>query len=149
MRYNRGVLLLRTSMPDLTDLELARAAAQDNPVAWNALIGRFGDLILATSMGWCEGGCRIPRGDYDCILRTIRAQRPEPADAPAGCREGLALYRYACTELKPRLAAYAGTESLDAFLLAALAEIRQAYLSDGLGRLTLPPALAQTSALAR
>jgi hypothetical protein len=136
-------------MSEPNDLELARAAAQDDPAAWNDLVARFGDLILATTMTWCEGGCRIPRADYDCILRTIRALRPEPAESPEACREGLANYRYACTELRPRLAAFDGSISLEAFICAALAEIHELYLTKERGRLTLPAALDSASHLAK
>jgi hypothetical protein len=123
-----------------TDLELARAAAQDD-AAWNALVARFGDLILAHTMITCETNCRIPRTDYDCILRTITAQRPEPAESPEGCREGLSLYRFACTELRQRLTDFTGTTTLEEFILAALAQSRATYLTKERGRLNLPTAL--------
>lgn len=137
------------TVSDSPDLELARAAAAGDGAAWNDLVARFGDTILGASMGWCEGGCRIPRGDYDCILRTIRAERPEPGETPDGCREGLLLYRHACTELKQRLGGFDGTTSLEAFVLAALAEIRRDYLVTHRGRLGVPGALADASPLAR
>ncbi|MDB5095624.1 MAG: Sigma-70, region 4 [Cyanobacteria bacterium RYN_339] len=132
-------------MPDPTDLELARSAAGGDDAAWNEFLGRFGDLILGASMGWCEAGCRIPRGDYDCILRTIRASKPEPAEAPDGCREGIKLYQHACLRLRPRLAEYDGTSSLQAFVLATLAAIQADYVEAERGRLTLPPALEAAS----
>lgn len=135
--------------PFASDLELARAAAGGDGVAWNEVVARYGDRILAASMTWCEGGCRIPRGDYDCILRTIRAQRPEPGETPEGCREGIALYRHATEQLKARLGEFDETSSLDAFVLATLAEVREAYMHDERGRLTMPTALGPASPLAR
>lgn len=136
-------------MPDATDLELARSAAGGDDAAWNEFHGRFGDMILGASMGWCEGGCRIPRGDYDCILRTIRAAKPEPADAPDSCREGLALYQHACRRLRPQLASFDGSTSLEAFVLATLAGIQADYLASQHGRLTLPAALEPVSERAK
>ena len=75
------------------DLQLAQAVAQGDTRAWNTFIQRYGDLVMSAVVSWCEENCRVPRSQYDSILRTIRAGKPEPAEDPDINKEGIALYK--------------------------------------------------------
>lgn len=125
-----------------SDLELAQAVAAGDARAWNTFTQRYGDLVLSAVVSWCEEPYRLPRSQYDSILRTIRAGKPEPAEDPDMDREGLALYRYTMAALRPRLAEYTGQSSLGTFLRLVLRDVRQQYMAEEHGRLTVPKAVA-------
>jgi hypothetical protein len=125
-----------------SDLELAQAVAAGDARAWNTFTQRYGDLVLSAVVSWCEEPYRLPRSQYDSILRTIRAGKPEPAEDPDMDREGLALYRYTMAALRPRLAEYTGKSSLGTYLRLVLRDIRQQYMAEEHGRLTVPKAVA-------
>jgi hypothetical protein len=61
----------------------------------------------------------------------------------------LALYQHACRRLRPQLASFDGTTSLEAFVLATLATIQAEYLASAHGRLTLPSAIEPLSERAK
>jgi hypothetical protein len=125
-----------------SDLELAQAVAAGDARAWNTFTQRYGDLVLSAVVSWCEEPYRLPRSQYDSILRTIRAGKPEPAEDPDMDREGLALYRYTMAALRPRLAEYTGQSSLGTFLRLVLRDVRRQYMAEEHGRLTVPKAVA-------
>lgn len=128
------------------DLQLAQAVAQGDTRAWNTFIQRYGDLVMSAVVSWCEENCRVPRSQYDSILRTIRAGKPEPAEDPDINKEGIALYKYTMTALRPRLAGYTGQASLGAFVKLMLRDIRRTYMTDERGWLTVPASLAHMPA---
>ena len=124
-------------IPMTTDLELAKAAAQGDAIAWNSFVQRYGELVLSAVVSWCDGA-GVPRSQYDSIVRTIQAGKPEPAEEPDMDREGLALYQYAMRAIRPRLAAYEGKSSLGGYLRLVLRDVFRDYMTREHGRLTLP-----------
>lgn len=129
-------------MPFTSDLQLVQAIARGEGPAWNTFIQRYGDLVMSAVVSWCEADNRVPASQYTSVLRLIRGNLPEPAEERDMDREGLFVYRYALDELRKRLGAYQGKSSLATFLRLELREIRHQYMGKELGRLTVPPAIA-------
>lgn len=129
-------------MPFTSDMQLVQAIAQGDGPAWNTFVQRYGDLVMSAVVSWCESGNRVPASQYTSVLRLIRGNLPEPAEERGMDREGLFVYRFAMEELKKRLPAYQGKSSLATFLKLELREVRHLYMTRELGRLTVPPAIA-------
>lgn len=136
-------------MTPTDDLALARAIHAGDAQAWNTFVSRYGGAVLAATMGWCEAGCRVPRSQYGCVLRTIRGQLPEPAEDRDQCREGLRVYEWASAALRGRMGEYQGLASLGGWLRVVLRDLRRDYLDAERGRLDVPAALAEASPIAR
>jgi hypothetical protein len=105
--------------------------------------------VLAATMGWCEAGCRVPRSQFGCVLRTIKGQLPEPAEDRDLCREGLKVYEWASAALRARMGEYRGVATLGGWTRVVLRDLRREYLDAERGRLDVPAALADASEPAR
>lgn len=136
-------------MPHRSDYELTQAIAQGDAGAWNAFVGRYGDLVMSAVISWLELDYRLPRAHHPSILRAVQANLPEPADEPSLDKEGIAVYHYAMNALKPTIAGYRGESALGAYLRLVLREVRHRYLTEELGRLTVPSEILALPSLAQ
>lgn len=136
-------------MPFTSDLQLVQAIARGEGQAWNTFIQRYGDLVMSAVVSWCETNNRVPESQYTSVLRLIRGNLPEPAEERDMDREGLFVYRYALDELRKRLPRYQGKSSLATFLRLELRDIRHLYMDRELGRLSVPPAIADLPSFTR
>lgn len=131
--------------PVRSDLELAAAVVRGDSRAWSEFLMLHGGLILGAVTRTCEQGCRVSRSGYACVLHTLSTLAPEPSEAPSWCQEALPLFRWVVQNIRERLPQYTGTPALSAWLLDTLVELRGEYLGTLLGRISIPPALAQAS----
>lgn len=135
--------------PAPSERQLITAVVQGDARAWSEFLANHGALILGAVMQTCEQDCRVPRRNYACILHILASLAPEPADSPSRCPEALSLFRWAVLRIRERLPEYTGAETINAWLLKTLAELRSEYLVSRLGRLSISLPLSEASAHAQ